>query len=68
MANRFEIEHGTHTRKAADRLQSHVLPFFSQHLCFSRPARSACLFVFCRRAHGPEHRSTWLALDMLTAR
>jgi enterochelin esterase-like enzyme len=35
IANTFEIYSGTHTSKVADRFQSHVLPFFSQHLCFS---------------------------------
>lgn len=34
IANRFEIYSGTHTSKMADRFQNHVLPFFSQHLCF----------------------------------
>jgi S-formylglutathione hydrolase FrmB len=34
IANRFEIYPGTHTSKVADRFQNHVLPFFSQHLCF----------------------------------
>ena len=31
--NEFEIYHGTHTSAVADRFQSHVLPFFSRHLC-----------------------------------
>jgi enterochelin esterase-like enzyme len=30
----FEIYQGTHTSKVADRFQNHVLPFFSQNLCF----------------------------------
>jgi enterochelin esterase-like enzyme len=34
IANRFEVYPGTHTSKVADRFQNHVLPFFSQHLCF----------------------------------
>ena len=34
IANRFEIYHGTHTSAVADRFQNHVLPFFSQNLCF----------------------------------
>jgi enterochelin esterase-like enzyme len=32
--NTFEVYPGTHTSKVADRFQNHVLPFFSQHLCF----------------------------------
>ena len=34
IANSFEIYHGTHTSAVADRFQNHVLPFFSQNLCF----------------------------------
>jgi enterochelin esterase-like enzyme len=34
IANRFEVYEGTHTSKVADRIQNHVLPFFSQNLCF----------------------------------
>jgi enterochelin esterase-like enzyme len=34
IANRFEVYSGTHTSKVADRFQNHVLPFFSQNLCF----------------------------------
>jgi enterochelin esterase-like enzyme len=34
IVNHFEIYPGTHTSKVADRFQNHVLPFFSQHLCF----------------------------------
>jgi len=30
----FEIYQGTHTSKVADRFQNHVIPFFSQNLCF----------------------------------
>jgi len=30
----FELYSGTHTSKVADRFQNHVLPFFSQNLCF----------------------------------
>jgi enterochelin esterase-like enzyme len=33
--NSFEIYHGTHTSAVADRIQNHVLPFFSTHLCFT---------------------------------
>lgn len=36
IANGFEIYHGTHTSAVADRFQNHVMPFFSQHLCFSK--------------------------------
>lgn len=32
--HRFEIYHGTHTSAVADRFQNHVLPFFSENLCF----------------------------------
>jgi len=32
--NSFEIYHGTHTSAVADRFQNHVMPFFSQNLCF----------------------------------
>ena len=34
IANNFELYHGTHTSAVADRFQNHVLPFFSQNLCF----------------------------------
>ncbi len=34
IANSFEIYHGTHTSAVADRIQNHVMPFFSQNLCF----------------------------------
>lgn len=34
VANTFEIFPGTHTSAVADRFQNHVLPFFSQNLCF----------------------------------
>jgi S-formylglutathione hydrolase FrmB len=34
IANSFEIFHGTHTSAVADRFQNHVMPFFSQNLCF----------------------------------
>jgi hypothetical protein len=33
IANTFEIYHGTHTSAVADRIQNHVLPFFSTNLC-----------------------------------
>ena len=32
--NTFEIYAGTHTSAVADRFQNHVMPFFSNHLCF----------------------------------
>ncbi|HTV07868.1 MAG TPA: alpha/beta fold hydrolase [Candidatus Aquilonibacter sp.] len=32
--NSFQLYHGTHTSAVADRFQNHVLPFFSQNLCF----------------------------------
>ena len=31
----FEVYQGTHTSKVADRFQNHVIPFFSQNLCFN---------------------------------
>jgi len=34
IANSFDIYPGTHTSRVADRFQNHVLPFFSQNLCF----------------------------------
>ncbi len=34
ITNGFEVYSGTHTSKVADRFQNHVLPFFSQNLCF----------------------------------
>ncbi len=34
IANMFEVYPGTHTSKVADRFQNHVMPFFSQSLCF----------------------------------
>lgn len=39
IAHGFEIYPGTHTSAVAVRFQSHVLPFFSQHLCFSPNCR-----------------------------
>lgn len=30
----FEVYEGTHTSKVADRIQNHVIPFFSRNLCF----------------------------------
>jgi len=37
--NSFEIYHGTHTSAVADRFQNHVLPFFSENLCFANGCR-----------------------------
>ncbi len=37
--NGFEIYKGTHTSAVADRFQNHVLPFFSQNLCFTAGCR-----------------------------
>jgi enterochelin esterase-like enzyme len=34
ITNSFEVYSGTHTSKVAERFQNHVLPFFSQDLCF----------------------------------
>jgi enterochelin esterase-like enzyme len=39
IANSFEIYQGTHTSKVADRFQNHVMPFFSQSLCFQAGCR-----------------------------
>ena len=39
VANTFEIYHGTHTSAVADRMQNHVLPFFSQNLCSTKNCR-----------------------------
>ena len=33
--NSFELFQGTHTSRVAYRIQDHVLPFFSEHLCFT---------------------------------
>jgi len=38
IANSFEVYQGTHTSKVADRFQNHVIPFFSQNLCFKAGA------------------------------
>ena len=35
----FEIYKGTHTSAVADRFQNHVMPFFSQNLCFQEDCR-----------------------------
>lgn len=35
----FEVYQGTHTSRVADRFQNHVLPFFSQNLCFKAGCR-----------------------------
>jgi len=39
IANGFEQYKGTHTSAVADRFQNHVLPFFSQNLCFQAGCR-----------------------------
>jgi enterochelin esterase-like enzyme len=39
IANTFEIYHGTHTSAVADRMQNHVLPFFSNNLCSMKDCR-----------------------------
>jgi S-formylglutathione hydrolase FrmB len=39
LSNSFEIYHGTHTSAMADRIQNHVLPFFSQNLCAAKNCR-----------------------------
>jgi enterochelin esterase-like enzyme len=35
----FEIYHGTHTSAVADRIQNHVIPFFSKNLCATENCR-----------------------------
>ncbi|MFW6205842.1 MAG: esterase, partial [Gemmatimonadota bacterium] len=35
----FEVYAGTHTSRVAFRFQDHVLPFFSENLCFAGPCR-----------------------------
>jgi hypothetical protein len=37
--NSLEVYSGTHTSAVADRFQNHVLPFFSQSLCFQESCR-----------------------------
>jgi S-formylglutathione hydrolase FrmB len=37
--NSFEVYPGTHTSRVADRFQNHVIPFFSQNLCFREGCR-----------------------------
>ena len=39
ITNSFEVYSGTHTSKVAERFQNHVLPFFSQELCFQPSCR-----------------------------
>jgi S-formylglutathione hydrolase FrmB len=39
VSNSFEIYHGTHTSAVADRIQNHVIPFFSQHLCDAKDCK-----------------------------
>jgi len=39
IANTFEVYPGTHTSAVADRFQNHVLPFFSENLCFANGCR-----------------------------
>ncbi len=39
IANSFEVYRGTHTSAVADRFQNHVMPFFSQNLCFKAGCR-----------------------------
>ena len=36
LKNSFEMYHGTHTSAVAVRFQNHVMPFFSQNLCFEK--------------------------------
>src|SRR5208282_1234160 len=39
IANSFEVYQGTHTSKVADRIQNHVIPFFSKNLCSQKVCR-----------------------------
>jgi enterochelin esterase-like enzyme len=39
LANTFEVYPGTHTSKVAERIQLHVLPFFSRTLCVEQGCR-----------------------------
>ena len=39
IANSFEVYQGTHTSKVADRIQNHVIPFFSKNLCSQKDCR-----------------------------
>jgi S-formylglutathione hydrolase FrmB len=39
ITNSFDVYEGTHTSKVADRFQNHVIPFFSQNLCFQAGCR-----------------------------
>jgi S-formylglutathione hydrolase FrmB len=39
IANGFEVYQGTHTSKVADRIQNHVIPFFSKNLCSQKDCR-----------------------------
>ena len=40
IVNGFEQYAGTHTSRVAYRFQEHVLPFFSEQLCFAETCRS----------------------------
>lgn len=39
LAHSFEVYPGTHTSKVAERFQNHVIPFFSESLCFQGVCR-----------------------------
>jgi hypothetical protein len=39
IADSFEVYPGTHTSKVADRIQNHVIPFFSRNLCVQKTCR-----------------------------
>jgi len=39
ISNSFEVYPGTHTSAVADRFQNHVMPFFSENLCFTAGCR-----------------------------
>jgi enterochelin esterase-like enzyme len=39
IANSFELYQGTHISRVADRFQNHVIPFFSENLCFETRCR-----------------------------
>jgi enterochelin esterase-like enzyme len=39
IASSFEVYQGTHTSKVADRIQNHVIPFFSKNLCAQKDCK-----------------------------
>jgi hypothetical protein len=39
ISNTFQVYPGTHTSAVADRFQNHIIPFFSDSLCFRAGCR-----------------------------